>query len=609
MRSKRMFAVGAVIATLSLAGTACSATPKADNGSSKGNQKTSLNLGWNQPFYSYNENTSNGNATANSNIKYLMNGSFWYVDAKGDLKADTSFGTYEKTSDNPLTVKYTVNKDTKWSDGTPVDAADLLLCWAAQSGNLNTIASDKVKTDDATGIPKPPADQVYFDSSSVGLALVKATPAISDNNKTLTLTYTKPFADWQYDMSVNVPAHVTTEKALGITDAQQAKDAFIKAVQDKDKAKLAKISAFWDTGYDYTSLPSDKSLALSSGAYVMKAFKENEYMTLDKSPTYKGDHAAAIDELTVRWNEDPLAQVQALENGELDMFSPQVTTDVVKAAEKVKDVSIKKSVEGTYEHMDLVQNNKGPFDPATYGGNAKKALMVRQAFLHGVPRQEIVDKLVKPSNPEAQVRNSFLKTEGTPGYDEIVAQNGSADYSEVDPAKSMALLKQAGVKTPVKVRMMYAKGNARRESEFQLYKPALAKAGFNLIDNGSEKWGEKLGDGTYDSVFFGWQSTTPAVSADQAIFATGEINNLVGYSNKEVDTLFDQLILQTDQAEQIKTQTAIEKKLYEDAVGITIFQFPSANIANKTRISSLEPAILAPTMFYGYWNWKVPSSK
>ena len=76
MRSKRMFAVGAVIAALSLAATACGGTPEAeDEGSS--NEKTSLNLGWNQPFYSYNDATSNGNATANAIIKYLMHGQFW----------------------------------------------------------------------------------------------------------------------------------------------------------------------------------------------------------------------------------------------------------------------------------------------------------------------------------------------------------------------------------------------------------------------------------------------------------------------------------------------------------------------------------------------------
>ena len=38
-------------------------------------------------------------------------------------------------------------------------------------------------------------------------------------------------------------------------------------------------------------MPEDKDLALSNGAYLMKDFKENEYMTLEKNPDFKGDHA------------------------------------------------------------------------------------------------------------------------------------------------------------------------------------------------------------------------------------------------------------------------------------------------------------------------------
>ena len=607
MRSKRLFTAGAVIASLSVMATACAA-PSADEGEgSSSDQPTSLNLGWNQPFYSYNEETSNGNATANSNIKYLMNDQFWYVDAEGSIQENTSYGTYEQISEDPLTVKYTVGEDTKWSDGTPVDAADLLLVWAAGSGNVNTIEADKVKTDDATGLPQNTKGKVYFDTSSQGLPLVTKTPEISDDGKTLTMEYDEPFADWQYDMTVNVPAHVTAAKALSVDDPQEAKDALVKAIQDEDAAALSKISSFWNTGYDYTKLPDDKDLALSSGAYLMKDFKENQYMTLEKNPDYKGEHAASIDQLTVRWNEDPLAQVQALQNGEIDMFSPQVTTDVAQAAEKVDDVEIETGVEGTYEHIDLVFNNKGPFDPATYGGDEEKALKVRQAFLSGVPRQEVVDKLIKPINADAEVRNSFTRTEGTPGYDEIVAQNGSSEYAEVDPARSKQLLQEAGVKGDVDVRVMYAADNVRRANEFQLIKPALAEAGFNLIDAKSAKWGEKLGDGTYDAVIFGWQSETPAVTESGPTFVTGGINNLIGYSNETVDSEFDKLNTETDEAKQVEILANVEKELYADAIGLTIYQFPSANIANSKRIDGVEPAILAPTMFYGFWNWKVPS--
>jgi peptide/nickel transport system substrate-binding protein len=227
--------------------------------------------------------------------------------------------------------------------------------------------------------------------------------------------------------------------------------------------------------------------------------------------------------------------------------------------------------------------------------------------MHAVPRQEIVDKLVVPLNPEATVRNSFLITEGAPGYDEIVADNGSADYAEADPQMSKQLLQQAGVQTPIDVRMMFAEGNVRRENEFALMQPALKAAGFNLIDRRNVDWGSKLGDGTYDAVFFGWQSTSTAVSESQETYKTGGLNNLIGYSNPEVDKLFGELVLTTDEAQQIELQTEIEKLLFEDAIGITIFQFPAVSAWNSARIENIQPAPLAPTIFYGFWEWQVPS--
>ncbi len=602
MRSKRIFAVGAVVATLALVGTACS-TPDAEKGSS--DTKTSLTTGWNQPFYSYNDSTANGNATANANVKYLMTDQFFYFDAKSELHANTSFGTYEKTSDDPLTVKYTVSDDTKWSDGTPVDAADLLLVWASQSGALNT--APEVKTDDE-GVPLTPKGTVFFNSTGPGLALVKDVPEISDDGKSLTLKYSKPFADWRFDMWLYVPAHITAEKALGLSDAQEAKDALIKAVQDKDNVKLEKIANFFNTGFDFHEMPTDKDLALSNGAYLLKDFKKDQFLTLVPNPDYKGEHKASIDTITVRYNGDPMSQVQALQNGEIDLFSPQVTTDVVKAAEKVKNVQIKGGSESTFEHVDLKMANGGPFDPKTYGGDAEKALKVRQAFLHGVPRQEIVDKLIKPINPEAEVRNSFIVAPGFPGYDEMIAQNGSADYGTTDPAQSLKLLKEAGVKTPVDVRMLFDKANTRRQNEFQIMKPALAKAGFNLVDLSNPDWGTLLPSGKYDAQFYGWQANNTGVSGDQAIYYTGGQNNFVKYSNKSVDTAWDQLVQESDPAKQSDLSMQIETQMFKDAIGLPIFQFPTATIWNKTRVENVDPALLLPTMYYGFWKWKVPSS-
>jgi peptide/nickel transport system substrate-binding protein len=593
---------------------ACGGTSNKDNQQSKGAAK-SISVGWNQPFYSYNDNSGTGVNITNSNIRYLTSSQFYYMDENSEVKTDKTYGSFEKVSDNPLTVKYTVTKDAKWSDGTPYDAADLLLYWASASGNRNTVNGDKVKRDKATGAAKPSGNQVYFDNAGVSqglsLNLVKETPKLSDDNRTLTLVYSKPFADWQFDMgpwTADLPAHVFGQKALGIKDPAQAKAAVIKAIQEKDPATLSRIANMWNTAFDYTSLPSDKALYLSYGPYVISDIKKDSYVTLKKNPTYKGERKPVYDTVTVRFNPDANSQLQQLSNKEIALMDPQVTTDLVQAAEKLPSVQIHKGVEGTFEHMDLVQNNHGPFDPANYGGDAQKALLVRQAFLHGVPRTEIVDKLIKPIVPDEDVRDSFIRVPGTPGYDEVAAANGSADYAKTDPALSLKLLKQAGVKTPVNVRLMYDKTNPRRSAEFQIDKPALAKAGFNIIDSGNADWSSKLGDGTYDAVFFGWQATTTAVTADVAIYGTGGGENYTGYASKTVDGLYSKLAATTDTNAQLPIVTDIEKELYKDAIGIPIFQFPGAVMWDKTRLSDVNPITLSPTMFYGYWNWR-PVSK
>jgi len=254
-------------------------------------------------------------------------------------------------------------------------------------------------------------------------------------------------------------------------------------------------------------------------------------------------------------------------------------------------------------------NNGGPFDPKTYGGDEEKALAVRKAYLTALPRQEIIDKLIKPINPQAEIRNSFTNTPGSPNYDQIVAGNGMAEAYNGDIDAAKKILADAGVQTPIQVEVMFAEGNSRREAEFPIYKAALAKAGFNLKDERNVDWGSKLGDKSYDAVYFGWASSSTAVSGDYEIFGTNRINNLIGYSNPAADELLLEINKTTDQTELGNLQTQVEKILVDDAIGATIFQFPGAVIYNTAFVTNVAdpPLSLVPTMFYGYWDWEVPS--
>lgn len=617
MKTRSLSALVAAVASISLAATACSSPTNEDDPDDQTTQDAGeaggggpLSVGWNQPFYSWNSNTTNGNNVTNANVAYLTTGNFAYYDAEANLQQDETYGTYEKVSDDPLTIKYTFADDNEWSDGAETDAADLLLYWAAASGNFNSIAADKVQRDETSYQPTNTRGEVFFDAAAytpgLGLSLVTEFPEVSDDGKSVTLKYDKPYADWELDFGSGtiLPAHIVAKEALGVADPEAGKEAIIKALQDEDKEALTKVSQFWNTGWDFTSKPKD-GLVVSNGAFTLANARENQFVTLERNEQYEGMMAPKLDEITIRFNEDPTAQLQALQNGEIAMMYPQVTADVVNGAEQAGLEVITKP-EGTYEHMDLTLNNGGPFDPATYGGDEEKAKLVRQAFFKALPRQEVIDKLIKPIQDDAVVRDSILIDTGAPGYEEIIEENGSSEYAEANADEATRLLQEAGVTTPVRVRMLYAEGNERREDEFRIYKAALDQAGFQIVDNGNADWSSKLGDKSYDAVFFAWQSTSTAVTNSTSTWITGGGNNFQGYSNPEVDRLFDEVSFTTDEEEKSELVTQLDQQIIGDAVSLGIFQFPSATIYDGGAVTNVEPAFLSPTMFYGFWNWEKP---
>ncbi len=102
------------------------------------------------------------------------------------------------------------------------------------------------------------------------------------------------------------------EKALGISDPTQAVEAIQTAAQKDDKASLAKIANFWNTGFDFTSLPSDKSLYLSSGPYLLTDFKKNQYMTFTANPDYTWGPKPTVKTITCQYLNDATTAVQAV---------------------------------------------------------------------------------------------------------------------------------------------------------------------------------------------------------------------------------------------------------------------------------------------------------
>ena len=605
MRITRKAALASVASVTVLALAACTGGDgdSTDDDNAGINTDTALNIAWDQPFSSANSESTTGNATKNAVVMYLANSRFNDYDEDLNLVPDESFGTYEKLSDDPLTIEYTYADTAKWSDGVAAGPADLLLEWAAQSGRFNNVEPEY--DDEGNVLNQDAIDAgIYFDAANPAVALIEETPEI--DGKSITLTYSKPFADWETAIDNNLPAHIVAQRALGIEDPEEATDALVAAITDENAEDLAKIAKVWSDDWNFASLPDDPQLLISSGPYNISEFVEEQYLTLTANPEYEGAHKAVFDKVTLRYNADPMGQVQALQNGEVDLISPQASADVLTALEGIDGLEVMKTVEGTYEHVDMQQANGGPFDPATYGGDAEKARKVRQAFLKTIPREKIVQDLIVPLNPDAEVRNSFTQVPGSPMYDGIVAANGQDEvYGEVDIEGAKALLAEAGVPN-VQVRMLFNPGATRRVNQFEIIKQSAAQAGFDVVQYTVQTdWGTDLSNAKsfYDAALFGWQSTATAVTESDANYRTGATNNYYGYSNPEVDALYDALQTETDPAEQERILGEVEKHLVDDAFGVTIFQFPGVTAWNTSKIGNVKNIGISPTIFYGFWEW------
>jgi peptide/nickel transport system substrate-binding protein len=597
MRNPKPTAALAIVAAGVLALSACVPTP------SEVVEGSTVTVAWSQPFSSNNSNTSFGSkSSANSSIFYATNSRFNYLDNSLTLVRDESFGTYELVSESPLTVTYTINDSAQWSDGTPVDAADMLLAWAANSGALNTPDFDaEAFRDFETGQfnDQYPTDVVFFDDvMSAGLDSVSQVPQF--DGKTMTLTYDEFFVDWELVFAVGLPAHIVAAKALGLDgDATLAKQALVDAVVNTDQVALAAISSFWNSGFNFTEMPTDTDLIVGSGPYTITDLVADQYVTLEANENYRGDNLPSLEEIVVRFIPDALEAVQALANGQVDIVNPQPTVEITNALAGLDDVTVLRGESSLYEHIDLQfdESKNGTFSNA----------LVRQAFLKTIPRRQIIDTLIVPLNAEAKLRNSQIFVPGAPGYDVSAAKNGMDAFNEVDIAGAQDLLAEAGVGSP-KVCILYASNNPRRVSEFALIEASAVQAGFVVEDCSSPEWGSLLGvPGAYDAALFGWQSSSLGVTNSSSIFRSDGLNNYNRYDSPEVDQLLDELDTTLDAARRIEIQIEVDEILMKDFYGLTIFQFPAIT-AVSDRVANVKPGPLAPSIFWNIWDWRPADS-
>ncbi|HET7138844.1 MAG TPA: ABC transporter family substrate-binding protein [Arthrobacter sp.] len=575
---------GAVAAALVISG--CSASggvpPVVVGATNRGGSVTVAEV---NAFTSFNPFSAGGNTDINTKIGYATHSGFFSVDDKENVVRNEKFGHYEKVSDKPLKVKYTVNEGVKWSDGAPIDAGDLLLSWAAGSGYFDNADSQK-----GTGTK-------YFSAAAdrSGLAATSL-PEIGSDGRSITLEYAAPYADWEVAFDVGLPAHVVAAKS-GLNDESDLINLIKGSPRGDTKepvinAPLKRVSDFWNSGFDTKTLPDDPAMYLSSGPYIVRDIVPGSSMRLVRNKDYVWGAEPYLDDITVTFTGAAAAAVAALRNGQADIIAPQPSagTESLFDGLAAQGSTVQRYSQSGYDHIDL--KFSGTF----------AAKDVREAFLKTVPRQKIVDDVVGGSVASAKPLNSNVFLPGQPKYADTVKNNGSAEYSDVDIKGATSLLRNA---TPT-VRILYNKDNPNRVRAFSLIRDSARLAGFTVEDAGlgTSDWAKALGSGSYDAAILGWIGPGVGVSRVPQIFKTGAGSNFNGFSDNDADKAMEQLATTTDLAKQDELMATVDKRVWDNAYGLPLYQ-TTGTIAFSSRVAGIKPSSGPLGVWWNVWEWRL----
>jgi peptide/nickel transport system substrate-binding protein len=516
-----------------------------------------------ESFTNYNNNLSATGNIANSYVLNLVQPSAFFTNdvnnsAKVQMDGDI-MSSVKLVSQSPQVLEYNIKPQAVWSDGAPVNCADFYLQWlagAATSGDVSTA----------------------FQNSLTGLDHISKVDC-SNNNKTVTATFSKPWADWQGLFGNMVPAHVLT-KAINITDDQLTK---LNDNSAGDKTTLLKVADFYsggannDHGFAGINLTND----VSAGPYIIQSANGKSDTILVRNPKWWGNPAGPA-RVDLRTNTDDQSAYQQLQNKEVQVVGGQAQ---VQVAQEVKasggQYKLITGIGVTYEHLDYQAAN-----PVF-----KKYPELRKALSLCVNRQDVISKVVADVNPNIKPLGMvlFLPTEAA--YQDHYANTGKGDETAAKGVLTAAgwtmgsggFMQKDGVTATITIGH---KTNDRREQTVQAIQAQCKPAGIQIQDFTSDGFNAKnLPAGNYQVALFAWTGS-PFKSGLDGIYQTKQGSqggsNYQGYSDPKVDALFAQADGELNYTKRAQELVQADQYIAQDGFTLPLFTLPEFGVTDGT---------------------------
>lgn len=321
---------------------------------------------------------------------------------------------------------------------------------------------------------------------------------------------------------------------------------------------------------------------IGSGAFKFKEQKTGETYELERFDDYYGE-VANLDGIVYRVIPDANASKLALENGEI-------------SASYIKSDSVDKYKSN--DKFDVYTFSEGMVNTIFFRVSNPKMedKNLRQAISYAIDKDKLIDGAYGGEEFAEPAYSPFSSE--TQFYTEDVEKY---DYN-VDKAKE--LLKDVE-KENLNLKLMYTSGSPATEKEALLIQEMLKEVGINLELLPMERatFIEKLLDPSNNDFEMALNGYVMGDNPDSygSIFVTDVPENFSGYSNPEIDKLFDEARSEMDDSKREEIYKKIQQTLVDDAVQYSTTNVKSI-IAVNSEFGNIEEATPAPIYMLEYFN-------
>jgi peptide/nickel transport system substrate-binding protein len=426
----------------------------------------------------------------------------------------------ELTAKDPRqVVTYRINRRAVWDDGTPITAADFAAQWKALSGS----------------------DPAYRIASSSGYDQIE-TVAGGGDDREVVVTFRRPYADWKALFSPLYPASTNNDPAT-----------FNEGWKD---GPLTTAGPFRPDSVDQTA----------------------KTVTLVRNPKWWGNRAK-LDRIVFRVI-DPVGQVDALLNGEIDVLDVAADVNKLKRVQGAPGITVHRAA--------------GPdFRSITINGTGEilKDVKVRRALGMAIDRAAIARALVGPLGIEAKPLQNHIFMDSQPGYRDNAGILSSPD---VDGARK--LLDEAGWTldgnvrkkdgTPLALRFVVPTSVASSNQVAELVRSMLGGIGVRvdvLAVQTQDFFKQYILPGNFELTVFSFLGKPFPISSNKPSYVSpkpgkdGALDfqqNFARIGTPQIDALFDEATSEFDEQRAIDLANQIDAAIWDEVHSLTLYQRP-----------------------------------